>query len=180
MESMRDMREFIEKLEKLGELVRISKEVDPDNFELSSYIMHMEDGPNKALLFENVKGSKMPVAANLFGNIRRLSLACRIEPTEEDMKRYWNDPHGGPGGLGGCSIRGHTLTEKERISLAMLYYRLMEADRLASEGKFRPRIVDTGPCKEVKIKKEDIDITRLFPLPVLCEKDAGPYINPGA
>lgn len=41
-----------------------------------------------------------------------------------------------------------------------------------------PRIVDSGPCKEVIYKEEDVDITKL-PIPVYAEKDGGAFITHG-
>lgn len=180
MKVLRDMREFIDKLEEIGELVRISREVDADNFELSSYIRHMEDGPNKAILFERVKGYTIPVVANLFGSPLRLAIGCGIDPSEEDIKRYWKDPHGSLGSIGGISITGYTLTEKERAALVMLRNKILDADENALTGKYSPKIVDNGLCKEIIVKKEDVDLSMMFPFPRFCEKDAGPYINPGA
>tara|TARA_B110000003_G_scaffold37656_1_gene34501 strand:+ start:153 stop:353 length:201 start_codon:yes stop_codon:yes gene_type:complete len=51
------LRSCIDDLEKNGYLIRISQEVDP-NLEMAS--IHLEEFKNsgKAILFENVKGSK--------------------------------------------------------------------------------------------------------------------------
>ena len=66
-----DMREFIEWLRETDEIIVVKEEVDPRNFELSAIVQHSENGPNKAVLFENVKGFDMPVVANLYGTIHR-------------------------------------------------------------------------------------------------------------
>ena len=55
------IRDFIEKLDKGGKLLRIKKEVSTE-YEIAS-IMKKLDG--KPLLFENVKGSEYPVVANI-------------------------------------------------------------------------------------------------------------------
>lgn len=55
------IREFLEKLDKEGKLLRIKKEVSTE-YEIAS-LMKKLDG--KPLLFENVKGSDYPVAANI-------------------------------------------------------------------------------------------------------------------
>ena len=65
-----DMREFIELLKQEDELVVVSEPVDPRNFELSSIVQHMENGPNKAVLFENVKGFDIPVVTVSAGEPR--------------------------------------------------------------------------------------------------------------
>ena len=60
-----DLRDFIDKLESLGELKRIGVEVDPHLKSQRYVIVHLRrQGP--ALLFENVKDSKFPVLGNLF------------------------------------------------------------------------------------------------------------------
>ncbi len=76
--SFRDLRDFIELLEKEGELKRIQTEVDPylEVTEISDRTLR-SNGP--ALLFENPKGSKIPLLANLFGNTRRIALAMGQE-----------------------------------------------------------------------------------------------------
>ena len=72
--SFRDLRDFIALLEKEGELKRIQTEVDPylEVTEISDRTLR-SNGP--ALLFENPKGSKIPMLTNLFGNTRRIALA---------------------------------------------------------------------------------------------------------
>ena len=72
--AFKDLRDFIDLLESKGELKRISMEVDPvlEITEISDRTLRA-GGP--ALLFENPKGSKIPLLANLFGNTRRIALA---------------------------------------------------------------------------------------------------------
>ena len=69
----RDLRDFIDQLEKLGELKRIKQEVDPylEITEISDRTLR-KGGP--ALLFENPKGSDVPLLANLFGTPKRVAL----------------------------------------------------------------------------------------------------------
>ena len=57
----KDLRHFIDLLEKKGELKRIKIEVDPylEITEISDRVLR-HGGP--ALLFENVKGSSLPLA----------------------------------------------------------------------------------------------------------------------
>ena len=76
--SFRDLRDFIALLEEEGELKRIQKEVDPylEVTEISDRTLR-SNGP--ALLFENLKGSKIPMLTNLFGNTRRIALAMGQE-----------------------------------------------------------------------------------------------------
>ena len=80
--SFSDLRDFIALLEKEGELKRITTEVDPylEVTEISDRVLRA-GGP--ALLFENLKGSSMPLLANLFGNTRRIAMAMG----QEDIRR---------------------------------------------------------------------------------------------
>nr|MCH9670656.1 UbiD family decarboxylase [Gammaproteobacteria bacterium] len=77
----RDLREFISYLESIGELVRVSAEVDPklEITEICDRTLR-RDGP--ALLFENPKGSNLPLLANLFGTTRRVALGMGAPSVE--------------------------------------------------------------------------------------------------
>ncbi|MGB0846648.1 MAG: 3-octaprenyl-4-hydroxybenzoate decarboxylase, partial [Thiolinea sp.] len=76
-----DLRDFIQQLEQMGELKRISAEVDPylEMTEIADRVLRA-GGP--ALLFENPKGHSVPVLANLFGTPRRVALGMGEESTE--------------------------------------------------------------------------------------------------
>ena len=71
-----NLEQFIHRLEKEGELVRITEPVSRD-LEISEiYFRHARSpGGGKALLFENVENSPFPVLINAFGSFRRLKLA---------------------------------------------------------------------------------------------------------
>ena len=70
----KDLREFIDVLEQRGLLRRITAEVDPELeiTEITDRISKLEGEKNVALLFENVKGSTMPVLMNAFGSYERM------------------------------------------------------------------------------------------------------------
>ena len=72
MPSFVDLREFIRELEKRGDLVRITAEVDP-HLEMTEIADRTLRGGGPALLFENPKGADIPVLANLFGAERRVA-----------------------------------------------------------------------------------------------------------
>ena len=93
--SYTDMQSFINDLETRNQLKRIQVEVDPI-LEISAIADRVSkslaagDAPppkadpihgrygGHALLFENVKGSNIPVAINLFGSYERMHLALRM------------------------------------------------------------------------------------------------------
>src|ERR671923_310404 len=69
-----DLRAWIKLLEREGELVRIGAEVDP-NLEITEITDRTVKAGGPALLFENVKGSKLPLLINQFGTERRMCMA---------------------------------------------------------------------------------------------------------
>ena len=78
----RDMRDFIDLLEKRGQLKRIRAEVNPE-LEIAAISDRVLALGGPALLFENVKGSSMPVVMNLLGTIERVVWSLGLEKTEE-------------------------------------------------------------------------------------------------
>src|SRR5215510_12245519 len=70
----RDLREWLARLEREGELVRVSAEVDPD-LEITEINDRVVKRGGPALLFENVKGSDRPLLINQFGTERRMAMA---------------------------------------------------------------------------------------------------------
>ena len=71
-------REFVEYLDEKGELIKIKKEVSIE-YEIAT-LMKMLDG--KPLLFENVAGYDMPVAANICCNRSLLAEGLQIDEKE--------------------------------------------------------------------------------------------------
>ncbi len=75
------LKEFVEYLESVGELKRISAEVDPflEVTEIASRALR-EKKP--ALLFEKVKGSTFPLAINVYASEKRIELALGRHPQQ--------------------------------------------------------------------------------------------------
>ncbi len=78
-----NLREFIELLEKEGELIRVTEAVSPE-IEISKITDIESKKPNggKALLFENVVDNgkqSFPIATNLFGSDKRMSMALGVK-----------------------------------------------------------------------------------------------------
>lgn len=150
----RDLHEFVEALERAGELKRVRVEVDPV-LEITEFADRAVKRGGPALLFERPKGSWIPVLINAFGSMRRMELALQVASIEEVGERlnqllHVEAPHG--------------LIDK----LKML-------PKLAEIARFFPKVVSDGPCKEV-ILKEGFS---LYELPILkCwPKDGGRYIT---
>src|ERR1041384_1928819 len=87
---MMDLREFLDQLEKTGELHTVAAEVDPKH-ELGAICKIFNERPNSpALLFENVKGSTIPVVGQLLASDRRVALALGLSQRnvfEETVRR---------------------------------------------------------------------------------------------
>src|SRR6266550_7334879 len=82
----RDLREWIALLEREGELVRISTEVDP-HLEITEITDRIVKAGGPALLFENPKGSEHPLLINQFGTERRMCLAFGVQRLDDVAQR---------------------------------------------------------------------------------------------
>jgi 4-hydroxy-3-polyprenylbenzoate decarboxylase len=78
----RDLREWIARLEREGELVRVEAEVDAE-LEITEINDRVVKGGGPALLFENVKGSAHPLLINQFGTERRMAMAFDAPSLDE-------------------------------------------------------------------------------------------------
>ena len=76
--AIRDLRDWIALLEREGELVRVSTEVDP-HLEVTEIVDRTVKAGGPALLFERPKGSEHPLLINQFGTERRMGLAFGVE-----------------------------------------------------------------------------------------------------
>jgi 4-hydroxy-3-polyprenylbenzoate decarboxylase len=151
-----DLREFIRALEQAGELKRIAVEVDPV-LEISEIADRVSKRGGPALLFENVKGSRIPVLINAFGSPRRMAMALGVESVEDVADRL--------------RALVHTKPPEGLIEKIKMVPRLIEV------GSFFPKHVKDGPAREV-VKEKDFS---LLDLPVLqCwPQDGGRYITFG-
>ncbi|TLX67667.1 MAG: UbiD family decarboxylase [Thaumarchaeota archaeon] len=69
---IRGFSDFLSELQKINDLIRIKKLVDP-KFELAAIVSKLDGG--KAVLFESVKNSTIKVAANVLGTRNRIALS---------------------------------------------------------------------------------------------------------
>ena len=80
-----DLRGFIDFLdtEHPDEIIRITEEVDP-KYGVSGILHRLEkEGHFKVVIFENVKGSDIPLVANMHGSFSRLKYAIGMEEGSE-------------------------------------------------------------------------------------------------
>src|SRR5258708_3485028 len=152
------MREFVELLEQRGELRRVTAEVDA-NLEISQITDRVSKGPaagNLALLFDNVRGHRMPVATNLFGSASRMAAALGAPSLDAVGERL--------GALLSPELPRGVRAEMDRLRGGL------EAARAF------PHHVDKAPCQEEVVTGEAV---RLSDLPILkCwPLDGGRYIT---
>jgi len=72
----KSLQQCISNLDKKGQLLRITKEIDP-NLEMASVHLDEFSKAGKAILFENIKGSKFRATSNLFGTLDRSKFMFR-------------------------------------------------------------------------------------------------------
>jgi len=80
-----DLRDFVARLDKHGRLRRVHAPVsrDLEITEIVDRVSKTRGDGNKALLFERVEGSDVPVLVNAFGAEDRMALALGVERLDE-------------------------------------------------------------------------------------------------
>jgi len=87
-----NLSDYLDELDRQGELRRISAEVDPEH-EVGAICRKLNITKGPAVLFEKVKGSKIPVASQLLASNRRIAIALGSTEKElfsETLKRSGN------------------------------------------------------------------------------------------
>jgi 4-hydroxy-3-polyprenylbenzoate decarboxylase len=178
-----DLRDWIQALDRAGELKRIRTEADPI-LEITEITDRVSKSPvpmegrtplrqaqgrlssvqrseapqlgGSALLFENLKGYPgQKLLINQFGSARRMRLALEVDSLDEIAER----------------IRGFMDVKSPQGFLDKVKMLPM----LAEMGKFFPKTVATGPCKEV-IKRDNFSLLD-FPILQCWPKDGGRFIT---
>ncbi len=156
--SFKDLREFISLLEQEGELKRITAAIDP-NLEITEIADRCLRNGGPALLFENPKGSSVPLLANLFGNTKRIALAM------------------GQKDLEGLRDVGRLLAFLKEPSPPKGWRDLWQSlPSYKNVLNMPPAVRKTAPCQEVVIAEEDVDIGFL-PIQTCWPGDAGPLVT---
>ncbi|MDQ6764267.1 MAG: menaquinone biosynthesis decarboxylase, partial [Bacteroidota bacterium] len=152
-----NLQEFINVLEKEGELIRIKNYVNPhlEIAEITDRISKNNNG-GKALLFENT-GYDFPVLMNAYGSEKRMCLALGVKELNDvahDIEKLFQ----------------LLSSPKENIldKLKML-------PKLGQFASWMPKVVNRrGECQQVIM--EDADITKL-PVITCWPKDGGPFVT---
>jgi 4-hydroxy-3-polyprenylbenzoate decarboxylase len=153
----KNLGEFVAFLEKQGDLRRIRAPVSSvlEITEITDRVSKSRD-QNYALLFENVRGSDMPLLINAMGTAQRMAWALGLDDLEQLRHRMSN------------MVR----PEVPRGFLATL----SKLGELSEVVRYRPRMVESGPCQDVVLTGEEVNLTQL-PILTCWPDDGGPYIT---
>ena len=156
----RDLREFIQQLESVGELRRVTEAVSP-HLEMTAVCDRVLRQMGPALLFENPTNHTMPVLGNLFGTQQRVARAMGVQDVRElrqvgvvlaDLKEP-QAPH---------SLR-------EAFGMGSLLKQLFN---------MAPKSVSSPPCQEQVWEGADVDLARL-PIQHCWPGDVAPLVTWG-
>lgn len=150
----KDLREFLRVLEERGLLRRIKAEVDPI-LEIAEINDRVVKGRGPALFFENPKGYRFPVVVNIFGSFERMRLALEVQELDDIGRRMYE------------------FLEPEIPT--NFIEKLKALPKLKRLSEFIPKIVRSGPCKDVIIR--DNPSLDIFPILKTWPEDGGRFIT---
>lgn len=152
------LRDFIDHLEKNGQLVRVYEPVSP-YLEMTEIGTRLIQSGGPAVLFERVQhGANMPVLINLFGTVERVAEALGKKPHElraiGETLAFLKQPEP-PGGW------------REAWEMLPL---------LKTAMAMKPKTVGKAPCQEVVLTGDDVDLARL-PIQTCWPGEPAPLIT---
>ena len=155
-----DLRDFMAQLEQRGLLKRVAHPVD-SRLEITEICDRTLRAGGPALLFENVKGSTVPVLANLFGTEERVALGMGEASTDAlreigQLLAFLKEPDP-PKGL------------KDAWQKLPIFKQVLN---------MAPKVVRKAPCQQVVIEKDAVDLADI-PVQTCWPEDAGPLITWG-
>ncbi|MHB9094073.1 MAG: UbiD family decarboxylase [Eubacteriales bacterium] len=150
----KNLRSFIEQLRKEKQLVEITAEVDP-YLELAEIHRRVIDEQGPALLFTNVKGSKFPVATNLFGTPRRVEMSVGPRPRK---------------------ILKRAVRALDKLMPPKLRNLWEERDWLLSVAKSGLRSVNKKKAPVLECRQPEVNLTEL-PVITSWHEDGGPFVT---
>ncbi|HBF45556.1 MAG TPA: 3-octaprenyl-4-hydroxybenzoate decarboxylase, partial [Shewanella frigidimarina] len=158
--SFKDLRSFIDHLEKNGELKRISYPVDP-HLEMTEIADRVLRSGGPALLFENPTNHTMPVLVNLFGTPKRVAMALgKDDPLAlrevGELLAFLKEPEP-PTGF------------KDAIAKIPMYKQALNMP---------PKTVRNPPCQQVVKTGDEVDLTSL-PIQHCWPGDVAPLVTWG-
>ena len=161
----KDLRDFIQRLEALGELRRVTQPVSPV-LEMTEFCDRVLRAGGPALLFDAPPGYAFPVLGNLFGTPRRVALGMGVDAGDDAA-------------LGSLRDLGRLLSALKEPDPPKS---LKDAGKLLSLAKavwdMAPKTVSSPPCQEIVWEGHDVDLNKL-PIQTCWPGDAGPLVTWG-
>ena len=150
-----DLGEFVEKLEKAGELKRIKTQVDV-NLEIAEILRRTMYSNGPALYFENVKNYDMPVLGNAFGSLKRLEIGLETD----DFTQI-----------------GQRIVDMTKMEIPTgIFEKIKKIPELSKMTDIAPKLQKSGPVTEIF---EDSPSFDKIPILKTWHKDAGQFITFG-
>ncbi|MCG3170908.1 MAG: 3-octaprenyl-4-hydroxybenzoate carboxy-lyase [Pseudomonadales bacterium] len=156
--SWQDLREFIRALEACGELKRVRTPVDP-RLEITEICDRTLRAGGPALLFENPKGSRIPLLGNLFGTRLRVVRGMgREDPASlreiGELLAFLRQPDP-PRGM------------RDAWSQLPVFRQVLA---------MAPKVVGRGECRQNIFERDDVDLSML-PVQTCWPGDVGPLVT---
>jgi len=107
---------------------------------------------------------------------QEIGAICRRSASMSGPALFFERP-----GQHGSPVVANVYATRERVSKALDSDpdSVLEYWRVRSKNAIEPRIVGEGPCQENVIEGDDVDLGKLFPIPVLNPLDSGPFLTAG-
>jgi 4-hydroxy-3-polyprenylbenzoate decarboxylase len=161
----RDLRDFLNQLEALGQLKRIRAEVSPQ-LEMTEICDRVLKAAGPALLFEKPAGHTMPVLGNLFGTPGRIALAMGADAKADPLEALRDI--------------GRLLAFLKEPEPPKGFRDVME--RWIPIGKqlmnMAPKQISGAPCQDIVWEGKDVDLAKL-PVQTCWPGDVAPLITWG-
>ena len=156
----KDLRDFIDQLERGGDLKRISKRISP-NLEITEISARVLRAGGPALLFENPGESKIPLLSNLFGTEQRVAQALGEDNAAAlrevgKLLAFLKEP-APPKGF------------KEAMKTLPIYKKILDMS---------PKSVKNPKCQQVQLRGNEVDLS-ILPIQTCWPGDAAPLITWG-
>jgi 4-hydroxy-3-polyprenylbenzoate decarboxylase len=138
-----DLRDFMSKMQEMGELKRISLPVSP-YLEMTEVCDRVLRAAGPAILFEKPTGHTIPVLGNLFGTPRRVALGMGADDVSELRKI------------------GHVLARLKEPEPPKGFKDLMGLGSLVKAvWDMSPKEVRGAACHDIVWEGADVDLSRL-------------------
>ncbi len=146
------LADYITKLEARGELIRVSRELDP-YLEITEIADRLVKRGGPALLVEHPKGAAFPLVIGLYGTLARTEFA--LGGTFDELAER---------------VRAWVKTEPPTTMVD----KLKQLPRLAEAAGWLPKSVSSAPCQQVTMAEPDLG---KLPVMTCWPEDGGPFFT---